>query len=80
MLRIAGVNDPLIGRAFALFDRHDGLELVYLAKGKFTTRLAGMSPGELVDVIGPLGNGFSATPIDHLIMVAGGMVKHPSWL
>lgn len=77
MLRIAGGNDPLIGRALALFDRHDGLELVYLVKGKFTTRLARMSPGELVDVIGPLGNGFSTTPVDHLIMVAGGIGQTP---
>ena len=77
MLRIAGGNDPLIGRALALFGRNDGLELVYLAKGKFTTRLARMSPGELIDVTGPLGNGFSNTPVDHLIMVAGGIGQTP---
>ncbi len=77
MLRISGANDPLIGRALALFDREAGLELVYLVKGKFTTRLARMSPGQMVDVIGPLGNGFSNTPIDHLIMVAGGIGQTP---
>ena len=77
MLRIAGGNDPLIGRALALFGRDGGLELVYLAKGKFTTRLARMSPGELIDVIGPLGNGFSNTSVDHLIMVAGGIGQTP---
>lgn len=77
MIRISGGNDPLIGRALALFDRSGGLELVYLVKGKFTTRLAHMSPGEKIDVIGPLGNGFSNTPIDHLIMVAGGIGQTP---
>ncbi len=84
MLRIAGLNDPLIGRAFALFDRSlDGsgrpqsLDLVYLEKGKFTTRLARMRPGDLVEVCGPLGNGFSNTNIDHLIMVAGGIGQTP---
>ena len=77
MLRIAGGNDPLIGRALALFDRSGGLELVYLVKGKFTSRLARMSPGELIDVTGPLGNGFSNSTIDHLIMVAGGIGQTP---
>ncbi len=77
MLRIAGCNDPLIGRALALFDRDGGLELVYLKKGKFTTRLAQMSRDDLVDVTGPLGNGFSNTPVDHLIMVAGGIGQTP---
>lgn len=77
MLRIAGVNDPLIGRALALFDRAGGLELVYLVKGKFTTRLARLSAGQMVDVTGPLGNGFSTSPIDHLIMVAGGIGQTP---
>lgn len=84
MLRIPGCNDPLIGRALALFARHfdgtgkaDGVDLVYMAKGKFTTRLAGLSAGSLLDICGPLGNGFSNTPIDHLIMVAGGIGQTP---
>ncbi|MGN6544981.1 MAG: dihydroorotate dehydrogenase electron transfer subunit [Aureliella sp.] len=84
MVRIAGCNDPLIGRAFALFDRGldasgnpDTIDLVYLAKGKFTTRLARMQPGELIEVCGPLGNGFSTAPVDHLIMVAGGIGQTP---
>lgn len=84
MVRIAGCNDPLIGRAFALFDRGldassnpDTIDLVYLVKGKFTTRLARMQPGELIEVCGPLGNGFSTAPVDHLIMVAGGIGQTP---
>lgn len=85
MLRIANCNDPLIGRALALFDRSvdpdapggGTIDLVYLVKGKFTTRLSQMKPGELVDLCGPLGNGFSAAPVDHLIMVAGGIGQTP---
>lgn len=84
MLRIADCNDPLIGRAFALFDRGldssgqpNSIDLVYLAKGKFTTRLARMVAGELLEVCGPLGNGFSTSPVDHLIMVAGGIGQTP---
>lgn len=85
MLRIADCNDPLIGRALALFDRHvpagspgDGsIDLVYLVKGKFTSRLARLSPGDQLEICGPLGNGFSPTAVDHLIMVAGGIGQTP---
>lgn len=84
MLRLPDSNDPLIARAFALFDRGldtagkvDSLELVYLAKGKFTQRLAKLSAGDTLEVCGPLGNGFSTTPVDHLVMVAGGIGQTP---
>ncbi len=84
MLRLASVNDPLIGRALALYDtvlsaagEPQGIDVVYLVKGKFTTRLAESLPGQLLDVWGPLGNGFPAEPVEHLIMVAGGIGQTP---
>jgi dihydroorotate dehydrogenase electron transfer subunit len=84
MVRLANLNDPLVGRALALYDtvctasgEPIGIDLVYLAKGKFTQRLAACLPGRQLDVWGPLGNGFPAAPIDHLIMVAGGIGQTP---
>lgn len=84
MLRLAGVNDPLIGRALALYDTvwiagaPWGIDVVYLAKGKFTRRLAECRPGTRLTVWGPLGNGFPAAPApEHLIMVAGGIGQTP---
>lgn len=84
MLRLAEVNDPLIGRAFALYDTavdaHGELtdvDIVYLAKGKLTTRLAELAAGRPLHVWGPLGNGFPADPVEHLIMVAGGIGQTP---
>jgi dihydroorotate dehydrogenase electron transfer subunit len=84
MARLADFNDPLIGRAFALYDtvcaesgEPEGIDLVYLVKGKFTRRLAECSPGQQIDVWGPLGNGFPPEPIGHLIMVAGGIGQTP---
>lgn len=84
MLRLAGVNDPLIGRALALYDTvwtagaPWGIDVVYLAKGKFTRRLAECLPGTRLTVWGPLGNGFPAAPTaEHLIMVAGGIGQTP---
>ncbi len=84
MLRLADVNDPLIGRALALYDTVPsssgtpwGVDVVYLAKGKFTRRLAECRPGTRLSVWGPLGNGFPAHDTDHLIMVAGGIGQTP---
>ncbi len=81
MVRIAGCDDPLIGRAFALYDivrdaagnATDGMDVVYLVKGKFTKRLSTLLPGQKVQVWGPLGNGFGTAPCEHLIVAAGGV-------
>jgi len=65
MLRLADVNDPLIGRPLALYDTIDGdsgqpemIDVVYLVKGKLTGRLWQMQPRQRLEVWGPLGNGF----------------------
>lgn len=81
MLRDPLGNDPLIGRAFAIYDcggpDEGWIDIVYLVKGKLTTRLASKRIGDSVAVWGPLGNGFSTTPVQQLIMVAGGIGQTP---
>jgi len=84
MIRLAGCNDPLLGRPLALYDTQLGpdgkpheIDVVYIAKGKLTTRLAAAQPGCLLDVWGPLGNGFVPRPTEQLIMVAGGIGQTP---
>jgi dihydroorotate dehydrogenase electron transfer subunit len=84
MSRIAGCNDPLIGRPLALYEVIDdssgtpwAIDLVYLVKGKFTSRLAKCPPGSELVVWGPLGNGFTPPNCDTLIMVAGGIGQTP---
>jgi dihydroorotate dehydrogenase electron transfer subunit len=84
MLRLADVNDPLIGRPLALYDtvtsakgESEAIDVVYLVKGKLTTRLWKMQRGEKVDVWGPLGNGFTTAQTAHLVMVAGGIGYTP---
>jgi dihydroorotate dehydrogenase electron transfer subunit len=68
MLRLAGENDPLLGRPLALYDTvvdaagtPTGADVVYLVVGKMTSRLAKLRAGDRLDVWGPLGNGFSTT-------------------
>ena len=94
MLRVAGLADPLIGRPLALYDTvssaaggPEAVDVVYLVKGKLTSRLYELTSGQLLDVWGPLGNGFchhppptthhSPVPTQHLIMVAGGIGQTP---
>jgi dihydroorotate dehydrogenase electron transfer subunit len=84
MIRLAGSADPLLARPMAIYEagwgtdgRPAGLEVVYLAVGKMTRRLARLSAGEPLEVWGPLGNGFAPLPTEHLILVAGGIGQTP---
>jgi dihydroorotate dehydrogenase electron transfer subunit len=86
MLRLAGYDDPLLGRPLALYDTvvapdqagsPFALDVVYLVQGKLTSRLARFQAGQQLELWGPLGNGFSPSNREHLIMVAGGIGQTP---
>lgn len=85
MIRMAGVDAPLIGRAFAIYDVHtdpstgdaDSIDLIYLRKGTMTKPLSDAPAGTLVSLWGPLGNAFRDDPCDHLIMAVGGIGQTP---
>jgi dihydroorotate dehydrogenase electron transfer subunit len=84
MLRLAGLDDPLLGRPLALYDvvldaagQPIAIDVVYLVLGKMTSLLSRSRRGTQLDVWGPLGNGFPPEPTDHLIMVAGGIGQTP---
>ena len=84
MLRLPGADDPLLGRPFALYDTWldatgavGGIDVGYLVVGRMTRRLPLVRLGDQVEAWGPLGNGFTAPPCEHLIMVAGGIGQTP---
>jgi dihydroorotate dehydrogenase electron transfer subunit len=84
MVRLADQNDPLIGRALAMYSTHrdargnpQAISVVYVVKGKFTQALSKCVAGSSIQVWGPLGNGFSTAPTEHLILVAGGVGQTP---
>jgi dihydroorotate dehydrogenase electron transfer subunit len=84
MLRIPRRTDPLLGRAFALYDTYDdpggataGIDIVHYVIGKMTRMMARLAPGDEVEIWGPLGNGFTAVRGTHLMMVAGGIGQTP---
>ncbi|HZZ81085.1 MAG TPA: dihydroorotate dehydrogenase electron transfer subunit [Gemmataceae bacterium] len=85
MLRLPTSTDPLLGRPFALYDtvlddagKPIGIDVVYLVVGKLTGLLAKAKPGDILDVWGPLGNGFPDPVGDqHVALVAGGIGQTP---
>lgn len=89
MIRIAGVDAPLIGRPFAIYDVHPGpdgephaIDLIYLRKGTLTRPLSTAPVGTMISVWGPLGNSFfdesvSSGTCDRLIMAVGGIGQTP---
>ena len=86
MIRLAGTDAPLIGRALAVYDIIDDagqprwLDLVYVRKGTMTTALASSPEGTSVTLWGPLGNGFSSRKCKRLIMAVGGIGQTPMLL
>ena len=84
MLRKPGCTDPLLGRPFALYDtvldeagRAVGIDVGFHVVGKMTGIMEELSPGDPLEIWGPLGNGFPAVQTDHLIQVAGGIGYTP---
>ncbi|WP_417382965.1 dihydroorotate dehydrogenase electron transfer subunit [Gimesia sp.] len=84
MVREPGVNDPLLGRPFALYDTcldgsgtPTGIDFGYVVVGKLTSRMTHWQPGDQVEIWGPLGNGFPHPGNGSLVMVAGGIGQTP---
>ena len=85
MVRIAGSQDPLLGRPFALYDTvldangtPVAIDVVYLVVGKMTKLLAQAAVGDSVEIWGPLGNGFPPPrSSEHVALVAGGIGQTP---
>ena len=80
MLRLAGRDDPLLARPLAVYDTFpaesatpEGIDLIYAVHGRFTSSLCSEPVGTPLAVWGPLGNGFSPPPVEHLVLVAGGI-------
>jgi len=75
MLSIPPTHDPLLPRPLAVFNV-DGqcVEVLYRRVGKGTGLLSGMRTGDLLRVLGPLGNGFDLPdPSVTCILLAGGI-------
>ncbi len=74
MVKVASGYDPLLRRPFGIHRRLNSgrIEILYQIVGRGTALLADMQPGLALDVLGPLGNGFSICcyPINRVTTIA----------
>jgi dihydroorotate dehydrogenase electron transfer subunit len=82
-IRVANARDPLLRRPISIssFDkRNSQFTMIYRKEGQGTRLLAELGPGMLLDILGPLGNGF---PVDEVgagetaLLVGGGIGVPP---
>ena len=82
-IRCGEEYDPLLRRPFSIsgFENDNVIEILFKAVGKGTEILSRKKEGELLDVIGPLGNGFNLSALSpddaQAILVAGGVGVAP---
>lgn len=73
--------DPLLRRPFCIHKaelENGTIQILYRVIGHGTQILSQCTPGESLDVMGPLGKGFDLDhDFDHAILVAGGMGSAP---
>lgn len=76
MVRCGEGADPLLRRPLSIHRTagRGGLALLFEMVGRGTAWLAGRAPGDPVDLLGPLGNGFRVAPgCRDILLVAGGI-------
>lgn len=86
MLKICGCQAPLLRRPFSLFKRDLGqhrqkekrgrFSILYKKVGRGTQKMTELERGDRVDIIGPLGNGFTSPPplsFRSAILIGGGV-------
>jgi len=78
-IRVADSFKPLLRRPISIGRiAGDMIELVWRVVGEGTRILAEVKPGEHVDLLGPLGNGFTLPEKDeHAVLVGGGLGGPP---
>jgi dihydroorotate dehydrogenase electron transfer subunit len=82
-LRVSQGYYPLLRRAFSIHQtdpRKGQFDILFKVVGPGTEMLSKKRPGDPLDALGPLGNGFSLPGEDRKVMlVAGGMGIAPLW-
>ena len=75
MIKPDNGTDPLLRRPFTICGiSGDVVEVLFQVKGSGTDIMSKWKPGRIVDILGPLGNGFSISPnLKNAYLVGGGM-------
>ncbi len=81
-LSIPRREDLLLRRPFSIAvmrPEESMLEIVYHVVGKGTRAMAGLKPGDRVDLMGPLGKGFTIPERENCLLLGGGCGVAPLW-
>ena len=74
----SGRDDLILRRPISIASyNEEELNLVYKVIGEGTKTMARFKPGEEVDALGPLGNGFDLLDVEEVLIVGGGMGVAP---
>jgi dihydroorotate dehydrogenase electron transfer subunit len=79
-VRISDELDPFFRRPFGIYHVHNGIvDMLVEIRGKGTAMLAERKPGEMLDILGPLGKSFSmpGKKIKNVVMIGGGIGVAP---
>jgi len=72
-----GTIDPLLRRPFAIFEierKFNVFSVLYRIRGKGTEFLSGLKKGDIIDFVGPLGDGIETDESkDNLLLIGGGI-------
>jgi dihydroorotate dehydrogenase electron transfer subunit len=82
-IKVSSDHHPLLRRAFSVHNvdkQKRSFDVLFKVVGKGTKILSEKSPRDMLDLLGPIGNGFSLPPKgETLMLVAGGMGIAPLW-
>ncbi len=75
MIKVSEQLDPLLRRPFSVHQvtNKGHLQILFKVIGKGTKTLSKLSPGDKVDMLGPLGNGFTTKKKESICLIGGGM-------
>ncbi|MFC4409274.1 dihydroorotate dehydrogenase electron transfer subunit [Chungangia koreensis] len=79
-IRVSGGFEPLLRRPISIssINKDKGeFTIIYRAEGKGTSILSTKTPGDVVDVLGPLGNGFPVNIEGEKVFLIGGGIGVP---
>lgn len=77
-IRLTEMNDPLLRRPFSIHRiEGDALEILLRVVGRGTALLTKLRKNTSLDVLGPLGHGFTISDRPAAVLVAGGMGTAP---
>lgn len=72
-VRVPGLGEASLRRPFSLYGAGGGrVRILYKTVGRGTSGMNRLVPGDELQVIGPLGNGFPLEPAGEPLLVAGG--------